>query len=361
MPVYFTTLLFLAAASLADLSRRSPRWAIGLLIAFYFIVIVGLRYNSVDYRSYWRVYDSIDGIENLGIISYYINVNTPIESGFAILILVEKYLFGHFFIFMLFLSSLSISIKYFAFKKLSPYISISFLIYFCDEYFWKDMGQVRNAIASAIVLYSFFYVYKRDFLKFSLLVFLAGYFHAFAWAAAPFYFVNLIAGRYRMAAILGLSFIIGATGGVGLVLTQLAAQLGLDPNSRFVRYASSQYVGDGRLWGGTSMLHLIISTALIFYYDKLCRVWKYNVVLIPIYICGTAIMFLFHDYGILWGRTRELLCIPAFTVILPSTILLFRGQERLVPFALILAYCLLWFFLMTRDNPNYETILLYLG
>ncbi len=361
MPIYFATFTLLAVASFTDLITRSPRSLVGILVTFCIISIVGLRYMSVDYEQYWHIYDKIEYFQDLGLFTYAVSDQTPIESGFAFLILAEKHFIGEFFAFIFIFSVISVTIKYIAFIRLSPFVLISFIIYFSDEYFWKDMSQIRNAMASGMVLLSIYYVYERNFLKFIIFVGLAGFVHSFAWAAVPFYFVSLIAGRRRMAGVLAVSFAVGVVGGIGLLLPQFAAVLGFDPMSRLIKYTDSEYVGGGRLWGGTTLLHIAISAVLIFYYKKLSKVWSYNIVLIPIYVCGTSLMLIFQDYGILWGRSRELFCMTTATVILPSTILLFRGVDRVIPYTLILAYCCLWFYLMIRDRDPYQSILQFLA
>ena len=101
------------------------------------------------------------------------SASTPVESGFAFLIVLVKSIIDSFPVFIALFAIVSLIIKFSAFKKLSPYFILSILIYLSDEYFWKDLGQIRNAMASGIVLWAFYFAFKQRFLLFSFLVVLA--------------------------------------------------------------------------------------------------------------------------------------------------------------------------------------------
>lgn len=193
-------------------------------ILIYFILIlsilfvIALRYDSVDYFGYLRIYDEIRAeLELFGFFIYEIDKYTPIESGFAILNLVFKYIFDSFYIFIAFIGALSLTIKFTAFKKLSPYFLISILIYLSDEYFWKDLGQIRNALASSFVS-----------------IFIATYF-----------------------------------GGISTVVTDVFNLMGFDNNSRILKYADSKYSEGIKLFGGTFFLRFILALLMIIFYLKL--------------------------------------------------------------------------------------------
>lgn len=352
--VYFTALL----ASLGGLSKGFPAKKLYLVLCFFIFLVVALRYASVDYFGYLSIYEGVGNLSNFGFFIYELNSSTPVESGFALLILLEKLIFGHFFIFVFFFSFLSLAIKFSAFKKLSPYLLLSVLLYLSDEYFWKEVGQIRNAMASGILLWAFYHAYFRRFILYLLLVIVAMLFHSAAIIALPFYFVRWFKSPYILSFSLLLSIIlVGITGGLGAAIPDIALSLGFDDSSRLIKYADSQHASGINAFGGTFSLQLFVCGCLIIFNGKLVDKWSYNELLIPIYIYSSCLFFVFIDYGIIGGRIREMLSIPVACVVIPSFVLLFRGYSKFAPFAAIVFYCFVWFYMMMRDRAPYQSIL----
>lgn len=360
MLVYFSVFFTVTLNSFFSLIRGFPAKEVATLVFILIFLVVGLRYASVDYFSYLRIYEGVNSFSEIGVFIYSISESTPVESGFATLILLEKLVFGHFFAFIIFFSMISIAIKYYAFNKLSPYILLSILIYLSDEFFWKDLGQIRNAMAAGILLLSVIFAYERKPVKFFFLLFIATLFHSAAIIGFIIYYVRYGARPFLMAAALIVATLIAAVGGVGLLIPDIASAFGFGDSARLVKYVDSKYVDGIGAFGGTFMLHILLASLMIYFYRPLIKKWSYNSVLIPMYVYGTVLMFAFIDYGIIAGRIREMIAVPALVIVLPSFILLFRRNQRLVPYAAIVSYCLLWFYMMTRNREPYQSILQFI-
>lgn len=95
-------------------------------ILFLIVIIVGFRY---DYFSYKEIFDVVSDFEELTVYGYPVNWAGNIEPGFALSILFFKSLNLNFYVFIFIFSFVSICIKFVAFKKMSPYIFITLLIY----------------------------------------------------------------------------------------------------------------------------------------------------------------------------------------------------------------------------------------
>src|SRR5690554_2659155 len=113
--VYLSLFLATLASSLASMSRGFPARKCYIFLCLIVFLIVSLRYASVDYFSYFRIYEAIDEFSRFGFLTYSVNDNTPIEYGFALLAILEKWLFGHYFIFIAIFSFISLLIKLAAF------------------------------------------------------------------------------------------------------------------------------------------------------------------------------------------------------------------------------------------------------
>lgn len=152
-------------SSIVQFARQKE---IRLLLGFILIVSIGFvvsfRFESVDYYSYQRIYDGLEwDFSKFSFFIYDLNHSTPIETGFAVFNLIVKSTFDSFYFFIALFSIVSLTIKYTAFKKMSPYFLLSILLYLSDEYFWKDMGQIRNAMASGVVLWALCFAFKHRF------------------------------------------------------------------------------------------------------------------------------------------------------------------------------------------------------
>lgn len=359
--IYIGAFLSTLFASFLNIFRGFPSKKTYFFLCLLITVIVAFRYASVDYFSYLRIYDGVSDLSKIGFFIYELNLSTPVESGFAVFILIEKLLFGHYFFFVVLFSFFSLFIKFSAFKKLSPYLLLSLLLYLSDEYFWKDLGQIRNSMASGIILWAFYHAYSSRFWHFFALVIVAMLFHSAAIIALPFYFIRWFKSPFFLFLALIFSILIVALfGGVGKFIPEIAMFLGFDENARVVKYAQTQYVTGISPFGGTFFLQLLVCLLLIFFYGRLSKKWVYNEFLIPVYVYSSCLFFLLLDYGIIGGRIREMLAIPVTCVVIPSFILLFRGYSRIVPYAAIASYCIIWFYLMMRDRAPYQSIFQFL-
>lgn len=359
MLVYNIIFLSLFLFSLLQIDKRIKYFHIFIIFILIFMVtILGLRYGiGNDYFSYKRIFDEIYDPLLFDIFIYRLNESTPVESGFAGVIFITKLFTNSYFLFVFFWAILSISIKYYVFRRISPYIGLSFLIYFSDEWFWKDLSGSRVGMASALILLSVIYAYRRSFFKFIVIILLAVLFHSSAIIGIGIYFIRYFSSKKLMYLAIAMSTLIAIFGGMGIALSEfISSFLELESSSRVIKYIDSKYVGDGGFFRGTNILHLVLSLVFIYYYTSLIKKWKYNHLLVPMYIYGTVLMFIFVDYEIFWGRIREMITIPALAIVLPSMVFLFKGKQKMIGFILVIFYCLMMYYLMIKDRVPYQSI-----
>ena len=112
MTIYFTLFVLAGVLSFLSLDRRFPAELAGAMFFLAVLFVVGFRYASVDYFQYQYIYSNVISVDRLSPLGYRVSELTPIEPGFALLILAHKSIEQHFptFVFLLFISfSLSIS------------------------------------------------------------------------------------------------------------------------------------------------------------------------------------------------------------------------------------------------------------
>lgn len=359
MLIYSFIFLSLIAVSLFNLDSRIKLNQVFIFyVLFSILMVLSLRLGvGSDYYSYKRIFLEIGDFSKYGVFIYSLSESTPVETGFVLLMHFVKAVTDSYEVFVFVFAIISIIPKFYIFKWLSPFVGVSFLIYFCDEWFWKDLAGARVSFASTLLLLSVLFVKERQPIRFVITIMFATWFHSSSIVALPLYWVIYFNQAWFMSLFLFGSILVSIRGGVGLYLPEIATSLGFDGTARIIKYANSQYVGEGGFFRGTNLIHVFICGLMLFLYKPLCNKWRFNDVLIPMYVYGSAAMFLFVDYGIIWGRFREMICVPAAAAAIPSFILLFRGNQRIVPYGIILAYCCLWFYLMLQGRAPYNSLL----
>jgi hypothetical protein len=325
---------------------------------------MALRYDSVDYFSYMNIYSRITGFATIR--DYYYSTGGFVEPGFALLIIIENRIFGNFYIFIIIFSLINCLIKYYIIKEMSPFLILSILLYFSDVYFWTDIGQIRNGMASALVLYSVFYAYKRKPFSFIFVILAATSIHYFAIIGVFIYLIPLIKRPQTFLWVsMMLVILINGLGLGALLFKAVAESQFIFVSSRLLGYINHPvYLKNNGLFRGIFIEYLFLSSFMLFFYKNLVKKLPINKVLIPMFILGFSFMLIMRDLDIFVDRIKGMLCVPSSIIIISSFILVFKKQERVFPIMAILAYCVMWFALNLKstlfiDGP-YESILQFL-
>lgn len=169
----FITLILMGYYNLYNrefIKDKNIWWIISFLI-----VLSGFRAGGIDDLAYSHMYRDFDSLsfskedmENntYGIEWLYVLYNKIISSTGA-----------PFYIYVIITAIISISTKYSFFEKNSAYPVLGWLIYMMPTYFVGDIGQIRQALAVSIILFSFSAVKQRKLWIFLLLIYIAKGFH----------------------------------------------------------------------------------------------------------------------------------------------------------------------------------------
>ena len=343
--------------SVIALDKRSHLTQMIPVIFLSLVLFVGVRYASVDYFGYAEIYDYVTNFSELSFPNYVPSTGEkPTESLFSLIILIVKLFKGNYEIFIFLVALISIGIKIYAFKKMSNFFFFSLLLY-VSMYIGKDMGQIRNGLASGIVLLSIMYTYNKNFLKFHFAAFSAMLVHVSGILAFVLYYIRPFSRTLVMFAVLFISFGVAVYGGVGILLTEILAELfGLGMEFRLIRYVESIYAESYSLFGGTAIIHLFTAVAIIYFKQKLISINKYNLVLIPMYVYGVAAMMIFIDYGVIFARIKDTFCLPSSMIMIPSFLVIFEKHTKIFAYLLFMAYCVVMFY-FSIPSEQYATVL----
>lgn len=148
------------------------------------IIISGLRYNvGTDYEAYVGLYNRYSDYTLLEILS------TKTEFLFFVIIKLAS-LFNNYQATFFIMAFLTVMITYFAILNNKEKLSLGFMFFiYLFMYFTNSFNWIRQALAIAIILYSYKFIFERNWKKFTLAILIASLFHVSALLFWPFYFV----------------------------------------------------------------------------------------------------------------------------------------------------------------------------
>lgn len=156
------------------------RSVISSLIVFLLVFIAGFRFHvGMDYESYEEIFNDIRrGSE------------TEVEIGYLMLCKACVAIGGTAQLVFLIASIVTIILIYDAYKRTSPNIILTLIIFICfGQMYLTIFNAIRQCIAVGIFAYSIKYIQNRQFIKYVVAVGLAASFHSTALLLFPLYWI----------------------------------------------------------------------------------------------------------------------------------------------------------------------------
>lgn len=259
------------------------------------IIIGGLRDGvGFDTGAYTRIFDRLPKLS-----TNFLNVSrdTHGEIGFKVLIgglktLGFKQVQSLFVIIIV--SALLLNRN--SLRKYTPYFYTSFFLYICFYFFGREMGQIRQGLATAIVLFSIRFIIDRKLLQFIITVFVAASFHASSLVILPFYFIahkEFSRKHYILILLFGiiLNNVSWLRGNVAYIESVLRFEL---PYIENMRYGYQT----GSLLSFQYLRRLFPAILVIVGYEKLKSKFEYFTVLSNVLMGGVFLSLIFHEVAI---------------------------------------------------------------
>ena len=187
---YFAIFILLCLLAVFSAGSHRRKLVFSVFIGIMLVAIAGLRQPGVDKDSltYVAHYNTIGEPHN-----YFTDFSNHYfdEAGYYLLPSVLVTYFGAGVVwFFLIMALLGVSFKVMAIWKLTEFQILSLLIYFCHFFLLHDMTQIRQGIASGILLISLVYIENKKLSTFLLLLAIGLFFHYSTLLFIPFYFLN---------------------------------------------------------------------------------------------------------------------------------------------------------------------------
>ncbi len=246
-------------------------------------------------------------------------VGDNFEKGYSFLSYIIYVIFKEEQFLFIIVSSISILSLGYSIYKLSPYPALSLLMYYTHYYLYKDLTQIRNAVASSLLFLLLYFLTKNQKIKLFFTFLLSISFHIVSsLSIIPLLLINFFKNKsnriiyFLILSIPILYFLSNYT-------ITLLSNVPFDYISKKAYdYLNSDYIESLELISIKNLQILIITIFSIMFYKKTSLVVKdYGVILI-FYIFGVFLRFGLIDFGIFSGRTAsfflqfDILLIPFF-------------------------------------------------
>ena len=350
----------LAVASLSGKAKKSPLQyaqtemvlAVTLLSIFALAVLVGVNSQRADYDAYLKFFHSSPLLGSNDFFSYARSQHA--EIGYNYFQSLIKTIGGSatvFFIIFCFTSFLFRYRFYVGFVSKQD-IGIVFLAFFAHEFLRKDCVQIRNGFASAIVLYSLVFLYRKQRMRFILGILLASTFQMTALVALPLVIARTAVNK-KYVKFLRILFFAACIFTVIFPIKNLLfifEKVGLLPPAvanylYWSEYAKSMSLLNPQILKQVAICAFILKHRRVFFEDK--KVFF----LFQIYLVSTVYYLVFRDFEILAGRFGSLF----YAVEAPMLVLIVSHAKKNV-FLRKLALCGFYFCFLLLNVKTYTAL-----
>ena len=270
-------------------------------------IFTGINSDRADFYNYLNFFQNSKTLLDNDFFEYSKSQHT--EIGYNYFQAICKTLFNSasiFFIIFCFTSFL------FRFNFYKHFVSrqdvvLCFLAFFSHEFLRKDCVQIRNGFASAMVLFSFYYLFKNKKMKFLFWILIASSFQMTALVALPLVIAKT---DYTKKYFRFLKFLFFASLVVTLFfpiknLLFVVESIGILPSSVTNYLYWSEYAKSMSLFN-PQILRQVFITVFFFIYSKCYFDDKRIFFLFQIYLVSTIYYLVFRDFEILAGRFGSL-------------------------------------------------------
>lgn len=234
-----------------------------LLIKFWIIIITlfgGLRWNTgYDWDSYYDIYKGVEWSNFLNYSKYGESSLQTIEPLYAFLNVFIKKLFGQYFVLNL-LVSFFVHYSYYKFAKYHlprcPILCFCFVEVVLVAFF-----PVRQTLAMAVLLWSFYFIKERKLLPYIIIVAAAFFIHRMSIVALPLYWIGKIRLKDGFIVVLFFSFIV-----VGKLLQEYFTLLTLLLGGQLGEIASTYSKNETVAKEGLPIITILLNSIFLFLY-----------------------------------------------------------------------------------------------
>lgn len=214
-------------------------------------------------------------------------------------------------------SFISISLKLYAIKRMSPSFWLSVSIFLSYLFILQDMIQIRVAVASGLLLWAIKFSYERNLKAFILVFILSFTFHTSSLIILPIWFLNpqKISQKFYLF-LIPISYIIAIA---GYKFGYLAKYIDLNSVQYLWNIYSSRIESNVNIFNILHLARCLICIFILLNIKKISAKYPLAIILIKVYTFAMVSLVLFSDIQVIAFRISQLFMIVEILLI-PSII-----------------------------------------
>ena len=348
MAPYLVIFSFLSALAIAGHAKQfgQIRLSLFILSALTLILFAGLRQAGVGADD-WNYVDKFLIVPDLTkwLTGYYkyTFAEAWMEPAYTALgSLIRVFTDEYVFLFTA-VALLSVGLACYNYYRYTPFVFLTLVLFFVHTYLYRDINQIRSAIAAAIGLFLISQIYHREHFKIMVTISFAGLFHMASLSLALVYFLSFFkVTRRRLVCGYLIAIILGLIGISPVLLLSILPNLG-HVTTKLVGYAYDPNTADTiSLFDLTSIKNSFIFLMLIYHWHYLAEKVKYFKVMMLFYSLAVSWRMAFNDFGIFAARIATFFGVVE-VILVPTLLYLFK--QRIFATILILVYAFLTLYL----------------
>lgn len=246
---------------------------------------------------------------------------------------------------------LSVSFAVQNYYRYSHYVFLTLLLFFVHTYLYRDINQMRSAVAAAIGLFLIAQIHNRQHIKVWLTLCLASLFHMASFVLIVAYIFSFF--KVTKKRVIAVYFFALLLGGVGVSQTVLPFVPGGGIWTEKLRNYTENvnYVNAVTLFDITNIKNSAIFFVIIFFWNRLERVVPHFTTFVLFYLLAVGVRIAFWDLGVLAARTSTFFAIVE-VILIPYFIFIFRNKLFITLLIILYAFLTLYLNLFIKDGRN---------
>lgn len=317
------------------------------------VLFAGLRKNGVgaDDISYYNFFlERTPDLYQWVFGSYVYDISEHfMEPGYVLINSVIRVFTDSYIVLFFVISSLSVGIAAYNYKRYSKYVFLTFLLFFVHTYLYRDMNQIRSAVAAAICLFLIAQIHKKEHMKIWLTLFFASVFHVASLSVAVAYILSFIkVTRKRVLIAYILSFLMGAIG-----ISQIA--LSVVPGGGFFASKLHSYTANGSyanavsFFDVTNVKNSFVLIFILIFWERLEKKVPYFATLVLFYLLAVGIRLAFWDLGVIAARISTFFAMVE-VILIPYFVTIFRQKILVTTVIILYAFITLYLNLFIKSG-----------
>ncbi len=242
----------------------------------------------------------------------------------------------------------SVGLASYNYYRYTKFVFLVLVLFFVHTYLYRDINQIRSAVAASIGLFLISQIYNREHFKAIITISLAGLFHMASLSLALVYLLSFFkVTRKRLVYGYFIALFLGLIG-ISSVLLAILPNLG-HVTTKLVDYANSGYADSVSLFDITNIKNSFIFFILIYYWHYLVKKVRYFETMMLFYFLAVTWRIAFNDFGIFAARIATFFGVVE-VLLVPALLYLFRQKLMVTLIILLYAFLTLYLNLFVKEG-----------